>query len=272
MAADGLDASVRLAHGIVVFPGGATIEFVAPGQASHTLAVISDLAVTAGSPPLGTSGLPYRAQAQASGGAPPYSFAAAGLPPGLSIDGGTGAISGTPTTAGIYPGTVTVTDSRGIVASAPLSIAIFRRGISCLCRPPLRPRITAAHQSAKRWREGKRLARVSRKVPVGTTFSFVLNEKAKVSFRFTQSARGRRVGHRCVAQTKGNRHRRSCTRTLTAGLLAFAGHVGTNRVAFQGRVSRTKKLRTGRYTLIITATDTAGRRSAPVSLSFTIVR
>ncbi len=33
-----------------------------------------------------------------------------------------------------------------------------------------------------------------------------------------------------------------------------------------------KRLPPGRYTLIITATNAAGARSAPVSLSFTIVR
>jgi hypothetical protein len=59
---------------------------------------------------------------------------------------------------------------------------------------------------------------------------------------------------------------------VTAGRLTFTGHSGTNRVAFQGRVSRAKKLKPGHYTLVITATNSAGGRSAPRSLTFTIVR
>jgi hypothetical protein len=52
----------------------------------------------------------------------------------------------------------------------------------------------------------------------------------------------------------------------------LTGHLGINRVRFAGRISRTKKLKTGRYTLQITATNTQGGRSAPRSLTFTIVK
>lgn len=69
-------------------------------------------------------------------------------------------------------------------------------------------------QSKTRWREGNRLATVSRaKAPIGTTFSFSLNEEATVTFSFTRRVSGRAV---------------------TAGKLTFTGHDGTNKVAFQG--------------------------------------
>jgi hypothetical protein len=61
-------------------------------------------------------------------------------------------------------------------------------------------------------------------------------------------------------------------RTATAGTLSFAGHAGANRVAFQGLVSHSKRLPLGSYALIIIATNSADARSAPASLSFTIVR
>ena len=48
--------------------------------------------------------------ASASGGVPSYVFIAQGLPPGLAIDGG-GLVTGTPTTTGDWPVTVTVTDA-----------------------------------------------------------------------------------------------------------------------------------------------------------------
>jgi hypothetical protein len=59
---------------------------------------------------------------------------------------------------------------------------------------------------------------------------------------------------------------------VTEGTLAFTGHRGLNKVFFQGRISPTKALRPGRYTLIITATNSSGQRSGPQALSFVIVK
>ncbi len=138
---------------------------------------------------------------------------------------------------------------------------------------PPRPMVQRARQSATSWREGKRLARITRaKAPTGTTFSFSLNEQATVTFSFTQRLPGRKVGGKCVAQSANNLRKPACTRTVTAGTLTFTGHTGTNKVVFQGRVSSAKKLKPGRYTLAITATNSAGARSAPKSLSFAIVK
>jgi hypothetical protein len=137
--------------------------------------------------------------------------------------------------------------------------------------PP--PVVRDARQSTTRWREGNRLARISRaKTPTGTTFSFSLNEQATVTFGFAQSTSGRKVGGKCVAQTEKNRRKRACERTVTAGTLTFTGHSGTDEVAFQGRISAVEKLKPGHYTLVITATNSAGEHSAPQSLSFTVVK
>ena len=59
---------------------------------------------------------------------------------------------------------------------------------------------------------------------------------------------------------------------MTAGGLTFTGHSGANTVAFQGRISPAKTLEPGHYTLVITAANQAGMRSAPKSLDFTIVQ
>ncbi|HME05215.1 MAG TPA: choice-of-anchor Q domain-containing protein [Solirubrobacteraceae bacterium] len=137
------------------------------------------------------------------------------------------------------------------------------------------PVITDAAQSNRSWREGTRLASFSRKhklPPLGTTFSFTLNEQAIVSFAFTQRVSGRKVNGKCVAQTKKNHRRHVCKRTMTQGRLSFAGHVLKNKVSFLGRISHSKKLPPGTYTLVITATNTAGQRSAPKQLSFTILK
>jgi streptogramin lyase len=145
-----------------------------------------------------------------------------------------------------------------------------------LCRcAPLRifPRITAASESHRIWREGGKLAKITKKrPPVGTTFSFTLNQQANVSFAFTQQVAGRKVGRKCVAQTKANHPKRACSRTLTRGTLPLTGHTGANKVAFQGRLSRSKKLQPGTYTLVIVATNPGGQRSSPRQLTFTILK
>lgn len=135
------------------------------------------------------------------------------------------------------------------------------------------PKLSAVTQSRRTWRGGNKLAAIARKrkTPVGTTFSFTLNEQAQVSFAFSQRLAGRNVNDRCVAQTTKNRRRRPCNRTLIRARLTFSAHSGPNIVFFQGRISSAKKLKPGRYTLIIVAVNPAGQRSKSVALSFTIV-
>ncbi len=110
------------------------------------------------------------------------------------------------------------------------------------------------------------------KPPIGTTFSFTLNEHASVTLTFTQRLDGRRVKGKCIPQTNPNRHEPGCKRTVTVGTLSLTGHSATNNVSFQGRISRSKKLKLGRYALLITAPNSAGVHSASTSLSFTIVK
>ncbi len=105
-----------------------------------------------------------------------------------------------------------------------------------------------------------------------TTFSFTLDQTAAVSLVFTDPAAGRRVGRKCVAQTRRNRHHPRCTRVLTAGSIHFEGHPGVNHVRFQGRTSRATKLAPGTYTLTVTATGATGLRSKSHSLKFTILK
>jgi hypothetical protein len=148
------------------------------------------------------------------------------------------------------------------------------RASGALVTRPARPTLTRVSQSARRWVAGAGLPRISRrrKLPVGTTFRFTLNEAARMRFAYTQPRPGRRVGRRCRPVTKRNRGRRACKRTVTAGVLSFAGHRGANRVRFKGRISRHKLLRAGKYKLAITARDSAGARSTPRQLAFAIVK
>jgi hypothetical protein len=59
--------------------------------------------------PNGVVGIPYGALLTASGGEPPYTYTATGLPPGLTLTAD-GALGGTPTASGDFTITATVTD------------------------------------------------------------------------------------------------------------------------------------------------------------------
>lgn len=73
---------------------------------------VSQVSITTGSLPAGTAGVAYNQTVTVGNGVGPYSLAvtAGVLPPGLTLDGTTGAVTGVPTQAGTFDFTVTVTD------------------------------------------------------------------------------------------------------------------------------------------------------------------
>lgn len=86
----------------------------------------SSLTLNCGSPPNGQVGAHYSSALIASGGTPPYTFAlsSGSLPPGLSLNGSTGVIAGTPSAGGTFVFTVQVTDSLSATAPVTCSITI----------------------------------------------------------------------------------------------------------------------------------------------------
>ena len=125
---------------------GATFETVSQSvDGLHTLAVISDLAVTNASLPAGQVGVPYAVTAQATGGVAPYTWSASGLPAGLAIDGASGQIAGTPRSATSGSAVITVTDANGIAASSPaLSLAIAAAATSVQVAAPTTAQVRAS--------------------------------------------------------------------------------------------------------------------------------
>jgi hypothetical protein len=187
---------------------------------------------------------------------------------------------------GTYPVTLSVTDDAGCSAEG------LYNGLSALCLvdpraeargtvtvpPQPAPRVTGVHETHLRWREGPRLVEIRgaasrrRSARVGTVFSFDLNENASVHLNFEHLKAGHRSGRRCVTTVRRLSRSRGCMPIVSAGTLGFAAHAGTSSVAFQGRLSRSKRLRPGSYLLIISAANSFGLKSAPRQLAFTIVR
>lgn len=99
--------------------------------------------------PGGTAGLAYQQTVVALGGVPLYAFdlQSGSLPPGLSLNASTGAITGTPTAGGTFNFTARVTDAAAVTATQALSIttsATFSliAPASGATNQPLRPRLT----------------------------------------------------------------------------------------------------------------------------------
>ena len=77
--------------------------------------------------PDGTVGAAYSQTLAVTGGVGPYSWSvvSGSLPPGVTLDAATGALSGTPTASGSYGFTVQVTDANGAVDTQALSLKVL---------------------------------------------------------------------------------------------------------------------------------------------------
>jgi hypothetical protein len=98
----------------------------ATATASLTITINAQALIITTTSPLapGPVNFPYLKMLQATGGSAPYTWSASGLPAGLTLAASTGAISGTPTTAGMSTLLVTVTDSLSTTVNATLTLLI----------------------------------------------------------------------------------------------------------------------------------------------------
>lgn len=93
----------------------------------------STIQITTSTLPIGTVNAPYSATVQATGGTGQLNWTviAGALPPGIVLNWLTGAITGTPTTAGLYQFTVQVEDAAHNIDTKLLSILVEAGGGNC---------------------------------------------------------------------------------------------------------------------------------------------
>jgi len=114
-AANGVITGTPTTAGTYTVTVGATDSAGQTGSTSFTWTVTNTVTVAAPGPESSVSGSAVSAvtvgATDSSSTATISSYAATGLPTGLTINSSTGTVTGTPTTAGTYPVTVTATDS-----------------------------------------------------------------------------------------------------------------------------------------------------------------
>ncbi len=130
---------------LVAAGGMASIELVTPtGPTSNTVSLPiagQTLTITTSTLPGVTTGAVYSQNLAAAGGTPPYSSWLVGsgsLPPGLTLNASTGAITGTPNSAAgsPYQFGVIVTDSNGAISAATnLSITVIQPPVLTIVTP-----------------------------------------------------------------------------------------------------------------------------------------
>ena len=131
--------SVIVPAGLTAVPGYAIVTVTNPNGAtsSATFSVTAPaLTIATTSLPPGTVGTAYTAALSATGGSPPYTWAAAGtMPPGLSVNA-SGGIVGTPTTGGTYSVLLRVTDSQGATVTTSITLSITGLAITTISPLP----------------------------------------------------------------------------------------------------------------------------------------
>ena len=110
--------------------------------------------------------------------------------------------------------------------------------------------------------------RISRVSPIGTVFSFVLDQPAVVSMAFIREESGHLIGKSCVVGRRGA-GKPACVRSHVAMMLGRRARNGLNRLLFTGRV-RGKALRPGAYRATFIAASLAGSSTAS-TISFRVV-
>ncbi len=176
-------------------------------------------------------------------------------------------------TAGARTVTATATDAAGNVRSAAVTInvsAVAPAGPAPDTTPPV---ITGAKPTPKAFRVGTAITALAasaapRRAPKGTALKLTLSERATLQLLVVRTQRGRRVKGKCtVGAKKGAR----CTRRTTKATLTRALPAGAASIPFSGRL-KAGRLPVGTYEFALVATDSAGNRSKPVTVAFSIVR
>jgi len=152
LSTSGIISGIPTAAGSFLFQVQATDAGQRIAIASLSITVnVGPLTITT-VPPLfsGIVGIPYAQSFSASGGKPPYIWSLlSGGVPGLTLDPATGALQGTPVTAGTFPITVQAADSTGSRISQSFSVVVNQPSLTVIASGQLSPGTAGVTYSQK---------------------------------------------------------------------------------------------------------------------------
>jgi hypothetical protein len=124
--ASGAITGTPTASGTSIFSITATDSIGASGLRAYSVTINAAIAVNPASLPAGTVGTAYSQAVSATGGTGSYTFSvsAGSLPAGLTLNPGTGAITGTPSASGTSNFTITATDGNSATGSRAYIVTI----------------------------------------------------------------------------------------------------------------------------------------------------
>jgi hypothetical protein len=122
----GLISGTPSSNGTSSFTITATDGNGATGARAYSVTINTAIAVAPTALPNGTVGVAYSQSVSATGGTGSYTFSVSGgaLPSGLSLTAGSGAITGTPSSAGSSSFTIAATDGNGATGSRAYTVTI----------------------------------------------------------------------------------------------------------------------------------------------------
>ncbi len=138
---------------------------------------------------------------------------------------------------------------------------------------PIRDVAPVLKQATITKRFAVKLAHQRRKhgIHYGASLHFSLSKAAKLTGTVARKTTGRLVGHSCKPATAKNHKARACVRWVSVAPYAVKGKLGTNKVAFSGKL-KNHALKPGSYRLRLVASDPAKLRSHVATVTFTVVR
>ncbi|WP_449396272.1 putative Ig domain-containing protein [Devosia riboflavina] len=188
-------------------------------------------------PPRSVAGEPLSIAVTATGGVGPYAFtiSAGALPDGVTLDAETGAISGTPNTAGSYAFTVTATGAAGQPGSVSVELTVLEP--ATLSVPDLAPTVYGADYSADLSATGGTAPyryQFTGALPAGVTF-----DTATATLSGTPTALGDFAFTLSVTDANGFTLSRDYSLTVSAPLLELTADLPAAGafVPYQGQMS-----------------------------------
>jgi hypothetical protein len=192
-----------------------------------------------------------------------------GAPMTLSVDSAGGVLGGDLEASSSATGTTAIAFGQNNGTASSIVAAVVDLPNPSPPPPPggTKPTVSSLKLSRTTFAQGPKLATISKKKrrhKVGTTISFKVSLQSSTKFSFARRTKGFKSGKRCVAhKPKGHKKAKRCTRVVRSGSLpAFSTAAGTHRVHFEGRLSRKKRLKPGRYRLTVVSTNSAGNSPA----------